>query len=463
MSGLFSELGIDVTPQLRTFLRAELAQVVHYETSDGELWNPHKIAVEIRNNPDISGTVSDDTITRFLKDPTRHRTRRAAIEAIAGFLLAFEFIAPRDLKSHSLPVYERAASALADLYAGSIDQTLTRTVLGSYRSYRLMGRDRIVEWTMGFGSPDDGHSIAIQTTASVASLDDPDYVLEETENLDPRRYDWLREELQLVDREVEAAAPGVSVVAPAVACAIVGGDQYALQGVLEFAELHWKDGEIAGLRMRWSQSPRFLGDTAPRPAVPRATDLAAARRHFDWLELYPQGKAVERLPVFDPSDAGAPYETGTGRELSFQGAADGKMDEKDKTYLEGEQQELEADAALAECADETERLALAIDLWRVDHALAAIEAGADVNALHEKRRLPMVHAAASLGMHSVISAMRAKDVDLTVRDRFDRLPSACTGETDGTIALRDELAAAQAEQFKAKGLDPRRPRPPEYE
>lgn len=459
--GIFSEFDVTLTPRLRAFLRAELAQVVHFMALDGEYWNPHKIAAEIRDNPGISGSVSDDTIVRFLKEPEPHQTRRTALEAIAGFLLFFEFISERDLRHYGHPAYDRAASALVDLFKSSIDAERNCALLGVYRYFRTMGRKRLAEWVLTIGSPDEGRSISVNLAVAVFQLDEPEYFLEQSGMLDPYCYTWVRDNLPDLVCELDTNAPGLAIVTPAMGLAVIGGDEAALHGALLFDEMHWQDGEHVGMRTRFSSGFTKVEDGSPILQEAPLKELDLVRRQTEQLSFYPQGQSVRRLPKIDLSAVDSSNGSWKGRGLTFQGAVDGRMSEKDQAYLEAEQQELAVEAALAKCSDETQRLALSIDLWRADHAIAAITAGADVDALHETRGIPMVHAAASLGMRGVIHAMLEKGVTLTVRDRFNRLPSACTGNSERTIQLRDELAAAQAAQFEEKGLDPRRPQTPQ--
>lgn len=352
---------------------------------------------------------------------------------------------------------------MIDLFKSSIDVAQNRALLGVHRYYKTMGRKRLAEWVLTIGSPDEGRSISVNLAVAVFQLDEPDYFMEQSDMLHPCFYTLVRDNLPDLICELDGNAPGLAVITSAMGIAVIGGDEAALHGALLFDEMHWQEGEHVGMRVRFSSAFTNVEDGSPvlRDAPLNKFDLV--RQQTEQLSFYPQGKSVKRLAEIDVGAVDSSNGSRKGRGLTFQGAADGKMSEKDQAYLEAEQQEVEVEAALAECSDETQRLALSIDLWRADHAIAAITAGADVDALHEKRGIPMVHAAASLGMRGVIHAMLEKGVNLTVRDRFNRLPSACTGNTERTIQLRDDLAAAQAAQFTEKGLDPRRPQPPELD
>lgn len=460
-NNLFSDLNLKVTAQLRAFLRAELAQVVHFISIDGELWNPHKIAREINDNPDIIGSISDDTIVRFLDEPMRHNSRRAALEAIASFLLAFEFISERDLQNYGDASYDRAASALAQLYKHRIDPNFNNTLLGFHRHYQTMGADRLVEWSLTLGSPDAGLSLSAVLGVRVFVIEDLDHLLEATDQLGPGYYSIARDQLSELEADVECNAPGVAALTPTEGFIIIGGDEAALQSVLTVEALYFSAGKFSGAQLALSSQYAIFSDDIKNPSNAPNEELFRLRSRTARLIFYPQGKHVQRLAMFDENNADSLNGKQKGRSLSFQGVDDGNMSDKDQFRLEGEQYEFSVEEALAACPDETARLAAAIDMWRADHAVAAIKAGADVNAMHEERDIPMVHAAASLGMSTVIEAMRERDVDLTVRDRFNRLPSACTGDTENTIPLRDMLAAAQARQLQAKGMQPGAPKPPE--
>ena len=447
-----SESKITITPQFRAFLQSELAQAVSFTALDGEQWNPHKIATAIRNNPDITGAASYDTIVRFLDETAPFNTRSSALQAIAGFLLAFGFVTERDLKFFEHPAYERAAAGLADLYNSSVDIERNRALIGIHRSYRPLARNKLIETVLTLGSPDQGETLSADFRTTVFFVDDPQYAFEESHSYSPFKYDWVRDYIEELEVLAQATAPGIAVCSKRSAFTVIGGDEHAIQGVLHFLEMHWREDCLVGLRSQLSSNFIDFEDGAHAQRDAPMNELELVRGQFSNLFLYPQGIGAHLISEFDGDSAEKLTGGKEGRGLSFQSPASGKMSEQDQYRIEAETMELEIEAALAKCADEKARLGLAIDLLQPDHAVTALNAGADANALHERRRIPMVHAAASLGMRRIISAMLDGEVDLTVRDRFNRLPSACANSCAQDFELRDTLTAAEAKQFEAKGI-----------
>ena len=139
------------------------------------------------------------------------------------------------------------------------------------------------------------------------------------------------------------------------------------------------------------------------------------------------------------------------------------VDDAEKEIVQNQSVETEIEHILTTCKDATQRYFTAIDLLRTDYAVKAVQEGADVNARHPTCDIPAIHCAASLGMRDAVHAILATGkCDLTVRDRHNRLASTCADNFADDFELRDELIAAQNEQFRDRGIDPRRPNVPGY-
>lgn len=111
----------------------------------------------------------------------------------------------------------------------------------------------------------------------------------------------------------------------------------------------------------------------------------------------------------------------------------------------------------------TDVLCLAVVEGDLAPAKLAIAEDADVNACHPALDLPIIHIAAGYGFRDIVRTILATErCDLTVRDKFGRLPSDCAAQCAHDYELAEELAQAQAQQFRSSGKDPRRPTAPDY-
>jgi hypothetical protein len=108
------------------------------------------------------------------------------------------------------------------------------------------------------------------------------------------------------------------------------------------------------------------------------------------------------------------------------------------------------------------KLALAVNRGDTEQAERFIAQGGDVN-FRRQGRLPLIHEAAGLGHRAIVYALLASGkCDLTVRDSLWRLASDVAGLVAKDYELADRLAEEQAQQFRAKNIDPRRPDHPDY-
>lgn len=455
-----------ITPDLREFLRDELAEVLSYEGPAGETWNPLSIEAQINSSDSIPGAASDDAIRRFVEG-NGERTKRRALIAIAGFMMEFEYVTKEDLEQFSRPGYSRAASALAQLYASlpiEEAEALVKSLAGEYRDYRFAGRNWLLATTMVLASPNTGRALTVTERREIFRLQEPDWFIEETEDLDPTCFGLIPQLLQEPEGEVfgRTEGRGVGVITPSLGYLAIGGDQRLAHAVVTFTELHRIGDDVCGIRAQRSRDWMAVNDGAPVRRRETAISALLGKASGN-LELYPQGIAVQSMPEFASKPTGT-LDGGERRgRLGFLSAAQGTVKTKDDLIIEAAALDDDIEAVMLECADATERLMAAMELFRPDHALSALDEGAEVNALHDGYDLPMIHAAAALGMRQVVRAMIATGrCDLTVRDRFGRLASSCAGMCAGDLILRDELIAAQTAQFRARGIDPRRPTVPGY-
>lgn len=454
---------LPITPELRAFLRAELAQVIRFETPDGMQWTPGLIALQVKENA-LAGKISEDTIARFVNKEEDHRIRRPAIVAIAAFLIEFEFIVEDDIRHYAKPTYARAASALAQLFSAEQGGGELTALAGVYRSYRIDGDARLVFSELTLASPDRGRSLSVVERRAAWRLIDTPVFLEETDDLDPRRFSDIPAILAADEDVLEASAfaNGVAVRSETALLILTGGGEAALHDATVIFEEHWADGAPFGMRGVRGPERRlfFNGERRAYNAPEELAPLSLGGR--ERLAYYAHGRKATVMPEID-KDEYCVYQENIGDSLDFVDSMAKETTRRERILKEAEARDIAFEEALLKCPDETARLALSISAMRNDPGIAAVDAGADLNVLHPQKNLPMIHAAASFGMRRLVRKMMASEAcDLTVRDRFMRLASTCADNNAGDFELRDELIDAQIAQFRARGIDPRRPNVPGY-
>lgn len=459
----------DATPSLREFLRAELSCVTSFDGPHSDIWNASSISRSIRESADLGYSIGEDAITRFLDPDNPIKTQKRNLMAIAAFLLVNEFVTTDDLEHYSKRDYSRPASVLAQLFSAGrarTDRTLAKELVGEYRFYQSYGRERLVETVIVIASPDDGRSLTVKETRAVYVLDDLEALVADTDNLSFNNYWVVRETLDdnLASKQEGFKAHGAGIATDQHLAFLLGGEEQISYGILTVDDVSVdarnRINGLKGSRLpHWIRSvDGEIDTTRPRSHMNRVlADL------FSRFIFYPQRIDATGAPKFasagDIAKDWKPRDSG----LNLMGSPGMDMDELEQWKLEADRVEIEIELALDRCANETERLAVAIELMRVDYAIKAVQNGADVKAEHPTYGLPMIHTAAAHGMRELVRAiLEIGKYDLTVRDRFGRLASTCADNCAEDGTLRDELIVAQTAQFREKGIDPRRPNVPGY-
>ena len=459
----------DVTPALKAFLRAELEMVMSFEAPDGSKWNNLSVARAINESADIAGRISDDTITRFRTPGHKQQIRKPALMAIAEFLVRSEFITRADVDHYSKPDYSRAAASLSQIFHAAGDAAgpeLRPSLTGEYRHYQRYRHNRLLETRLVIASPDDGASLTVSSQRSVTRLDELDWLLDETDGLHPQHYARIPELIDISDTVSEAQflSRGAGIATAHIVTFLLGDEEQIDHGVINISDVSFDaDHRINGLKGTrtgiWAKSVGGKIDTDRQTGTgrPAFADL------FDRLILYPQGRHLTAMPVFGVAPDGAAEPDAARDDLRFQDTSGKNMSAKERLFMQAENDDLAIDLVLADCPDATARLAAAMNLLCVDHAIAAVRDGAAINGEHRGTGLPFIHTAAALGMRPLADVMiDSGTCDLTVRDRFNRLASTCADHCAEDFALRDKLIAAQIAQFRDKGIDPRRPTVPGF-
>ena len=463
---------VKITTQLRIFLRAELQMAFHFTDENGNDWNPSSVEAQIRKNDNIPGFASDDTLRRFVYQGYEHKTQRQALLAVMGFLLEFEFITLEDIEGYARAGHERAALSLSQMFAsgdGQAQYPNGASLEGSYRSYDFSEDGLLRQVTLSIVQADQGKALTtvLRVVQYHFATEKRSEFLKKTGNLSPQRMPLLTEALDEYESEIESrnVAHGACVAAPGLLFALAGGDTNPLYELLVLDQVHATEGSVTGIRANAAKMPLSVADgEAQYSERPKGRPLTGDR-----LEFYPQDNPVDWMPVIEDEDRSPVKGGDRGDPIKFMSEeppSDHLRQTLDRTaeiLAEADSRGMETTAALQECADATERLLLAIDLHRPDAALAAVQEGAVLNMIHPSYDLPVVHTVAAFGMRKVVMAILERGgVDLTVRDRFGRLASACADNCAEDFALRDMLVKAEITQFREKGIDPRRPTAPNY-
>ncbi|WP_413207887.1 hypothetical protein [Rhodospirillum sp. A1_3_36] len=393
-----------VTPELRAFLRSELIHVTVFDAPTGGKWTPHGIAHEINVADDIPGQASDDTISRFLNTPG-YRIGKRALTAIAGFLLAFGFITRTDLDHHATGGYDRAASALSQLFMRTSGPEGIQGMPGAYHAYEPVSRDRLMEIIVTLASPDHGGCLVVRERRSVFRLSDPAYVIAETDGFAPafhHRLPGLLEEPDAICEET-GLGRGAGTITRSLALLLIGGEEDPAHGVVIVNELHTDKAGVVGFRAHRSSGWIHVRD-GQTPRDPPSMGYLLGRKNGKH-EFYRIDRKVGNMAKIASDEDFLYDEEIRGKDFLFQSMSEEKQNGIDAWHALAEDGEARFLTALEPCPDATSRLILSMAAHRFDHAIAAVHEGADVNAMFaEGGGIPVVHTAAYRGMRNLVKA-----------------------------------------------------------
>lgn len=443
------------------FLRAELAAFMQADWNAGNGWNTVSVAQTITFDEAIPGQASQDTISRLLRPEFGQDPSQATLTAVGVLLLSRRWMSEEDAARVADAAAASGWSSRLTLDGRQSTADFARSLADEYRGYRLVGKtlfDHRLTVALETGN-DDGDAQVLRAAERILvhRLQTPPRVIGQTRCLHPALHHKVAFALrQAGQMEIghSTAHGSVFVSTELVFLVMQGLGRFpaSLQPLSRILFAPGKDGDevpagLIGARVPgWSAGA--MAEFAPDEAAP---DALFARALED--------VALFRRPL--PKEEGAEGEAGeeeTGKPVLGFAAMD--TDELDDDALDAIEQAIEANAEetrrieawFAGAASPTEKLRVAIDCFEIDHALAAIEASADVNARHPATGAPLVFKAAQWNMAAIIRAMLASGrLDLTLRDRFGNLPSRCVDDD----AAMEELLAAEIGQHKARGLDPR--------
>ncbi|SDL60384.1 hypothetical protein [Aliiruegeria lutimaris] len=145
--------GLAVTDELKAFIRQELGRYRAFRSADdGEAPSVTQLAGEIEA---ADGTVEfgTETLRRFLKNEPQ-KTRAGTIKAIARYLIAKDWLQPKDLELYTGSDHLRAALALGEFFKVRSRKTVHDFYKSLSRSFAqiTLAADRVIRtaWTITF-------------------------------------------------------------------------------------------------------------------------------------------------------------------------------------------------------------------------------------------------------------------------------------------------------------------------
>jgi len=456
---------------MESFLAAELLAWLVYRKRHGKRFSAFKMAEEIVLRVDRPKDIDPDTVRRMLRFDVVQHPRPETLSAVAAYLVDQGWVREADLKDVVNADFSHwAARHTAEMKASN--RGFASEVQGEYRTFRIAGRTVFeTRLTLGLEDPNKHENPRLLAAHRIIAhhIENPALLISQTAGFHRTHHDRIDD--LLVQSRPECAEPTKifygSMFANshiAFVTAMGWGNHgssmvFAVQRVLYDQEF---PGALIGQRTEtWDQ-----GDLADFPSMdaletPKPDDAAPTLEEvFDvsaeTLVLIRRAALVLTRPYSKrgkPSEQGEATDEDRPKALGFTslGCAD---EDRMLEIAEENEQEVRAVEAYFGSGDHTptEKLRMAIDCFEQDEGVKAIEAGADVNALHPRTGEPLVFSAAAWTMETVLRAMLARGrLDLTVRDRNGALPSRRITDPD----LFEDIADAEFAQHEEKGLDPR--------
>lgn len=104
------------TVEVTQFLATSLARFMATNQLNHQRWTKSRVADFITSKDEISGSISDNTIGRFLDPGHPQAASKSTIRKVKEFLLHFEYISSAQLELYQYPKEVRAASAISDFF-----------------------------------------------------------------------------------------------------------------------------------------------------------------------------------------------------------------------------------------------------------------------------------------------------------------------------------------------------------
>ncbi|MBB4267918.1 hypothetical protein [Roseospira visakhapatnamensis] len=447
---------------MAAFLSTELAaRKVALGKKTGRKVSMARLLHEVALTVDLDPMISEETLRRFVVFEEEQAPRPGTLAAIAAYLVAVQGITRADLDAVAAADPARLG-VLRPMEPRANAEAFAKELAGEYRGYRLSA-DRLVETRLTLAFDSDARRIDAAHRVRAYAVSAPEQVPGRTLCLHPARFEaiagFTRNPPVVTAVQYGGLFADIDLAfAVGLARGQEAGTLLSFDRILFHEDMphaltgrrsgRWKSGDLEDLDLPGRATREESGDEE-NVADPLAGLFDAGPEDIALFRRAPHVRVKRHgsRPNEDRREEKPEDKPGPGA-LGFAPLADADIDDEMLDAIEraidrNAEECARVRAYFAGRADPSEKLATAIDSFQVEEGVKTIEAGADINARHPRTGEPLIFAAASWSMASLIRAMLATGkLDLSVRDGRSKPPSRRVADPD----LFAELCAAELEQ-----------------
>jgi len=441
------------TRELIKFLAVSLASFMATNRQNNQKWTKSRVADYISGSTDISGSISDTTIGRFLDPNYPQEPSPSSIRMVSEFLLHHGWISQNQLDLIDRKKEVQIAAALSEFFnAGDLapDRELREKLDGSFVSY-ILRVPYLLETTLYVTHHHDERLISCAETMRLFKVNGNQQIKVFTKNINQKNFGGMESTIKAVGAKlvIEHFCSGAGVANSGLVTFLMKADkETTFSSVISLDSINMNDAkEICGLSGSRNRGWITLDEDetlAPYDNISKASPHHALRYLCGRVEYYPQLiSEVQHMRVAenskgDDSDVRKFY--GSLPEITK-----GKQHEKQNMDEDvNDPFWARVDEIVSKTETPDEKIKLAIEWGSLKHFKAALEEGADAD-MKIGRGYPLIFAfAATSGMHEWTKALvEIGKCDLSCTDEYGMLPNhrpavlADTWEKAGRKELSD--------------------------
>lgn len=421
------------THDLIKFLAVSLASFMATNRHNNQKWTKFRVANYISGGTDISGSISDTTIGRFLDPNYRQEPSVSSIRMVSEFLLHHEWISQNQLDLIDSKKEAQIAAALSEFFSVgnfAADRELREKLDGSFVNY-ILRVPYLLETTLFVTHHSNERLISCTETMRLFKINDNQQVKVFTQNINEKNFGQMESIIKSVGAKLiaEQSCSGAGIANSGLVTFLMKPNKAtSFSSVISLDSINMNEAdEICALTGSRNRGWVVLDENetlALYDNISKATPHRALRYLCGRVDYYPQlisdiqhMRVVER-PKDDDSDVRKFY----GSEPEFLGEK-----QRDKKVMDDYTNDpfwIRADQIIGKAETPDEKIKLAIEWGSFKHFKEALEDGADAD-MKLAGGAPLIFAfAATSGMHEWTRALvEIGKCDLSCTDEDGMLPN----------------------------------------
>ncbi|MGB0696274.1 MAG: hypothetical protein ACPGOY_11535 [Rhodospirillaceae bacterium] len=435
------------TPAMAEFLAAHLSFFMAFKRTSGLKWTKKRVADYVTGSEQISGTLSDSTVGRFLDPFCSQAPSDSTIRLIAEFLLVMGAITESDLRNGNAPSILRLAGAISDCFGRTIKEAtkdFKKSMQGHFRFLR-QHPGYVLECNATMAYVQSADTLTIEEEVRLYRVSKPleAHAMQRQAELPAG---WSRIALSEVGgvELLKNSASGVVVVDDQIGLAIFQGDDGHFISAVNIQEIVFgSEDQVINLRVTRNQGWVALDEGQ----ISNTKIITKTSRPENVLQVLSGEMTLSKIPII-------PLRRGQRKTVDDLASAAEKIRYFTHNYFEEKQKE--NSMRKPDVSDIED----AVNNGDLQAFKAALDAGADPNFTCQRATLPVIFRFAGAGQIEWIEAALATGrLDLNVFDSRGLPASSTAGEKARRLApfpgmaeqakcLADTMSLLRAEEIR---------------